>query len=1002
MSRVTRIVRQRQARAARASRGTRLGLRLLAGGAAWLALSGILLTAVTGTVAAGTVAYFTADLPSVDRLETAFGSDNAEFFQTTQIFDRTGEHLLYEVIDPRGGDRQWLSIDPAQPRHISQAVIDATVAIEDKTFWTNPGYDLEGILRALISNLRGRSIQGGSTITQQLVKNTLIPPTERTQRTVARKMREILLAQRIAQRYSKEQVLEWYLNTNFYGNLAYGIDAAALVYFGKHATDLTLAESAMLAAIPQSPLLNPIDAPQEARERQALVLDSMVRQGYVSVAEADAAKAQPLTIQTTQRRFHIRAPHFAIWVHQQLVGRFGEDVVNRSGLRVITSLDFALQHQAECVVRTQIERLSGADPAIVVPASDGSACVAAEYLPPVSASDAGSDHHVSNAAVVVIHPATGEVLALVGSPDYWNESIDGSFNVAVDGLRQPGSSFKPFTYLTGFSQGYTPATMVLDVRRSFVGADGRAYVPENYDRRFHGPVRLRVALQRSYNVPAVDLTNRVGVENVIRTAHHMGIDTLDQAAGHYGLAITLGGGEVTLLDMTYAYGVIANSGTMAGVPVPEDQRRSGYRLLDPITILRVEDRHGNVLYEPGASQTQPVLTPGLAYLMQNVMSDEQARWAAFGHPSPLELGRPAGAKTGTTDDFRDNWTVGFTPQRVAGVWVGNSDNSPMEHVTGLTGAAPIWHAVMRYAHESAGLPPDGWTKPDGIVELNVCDPSGLLPTATCPTIVREVFIAGTEPTAYDNLYQAFQVNRETGKLATVYTPPELVEERVYMVLPPEADDWVLESGLPQPPKEYDSLYGLPEQSGDVAILEPAPFAYVRGMVTIRGNAKGDGFAFFRVQGGPGLNPSQWVQIGGDRGETIDRGDLQVWDTAGLDGIWTIQLVVVKQDQSFVTSTIQVTVDNQAPTVTLLSPEPGATYSRSQDESVVLQPDVRDNLSISRVEFYVDGQLVQTMRVSPYSTRWRLGGPGTHRVWVRAVDAAGNSRQTEAVTFEVTP
>ncbi len=997
------ILRQRRERHAKAQSGSRALLRWLSAFGASLAVAFALVLGATGAAAAGAYAYFSSGLPDTGQLELAFGNENSQFFQTTQIYDRTGQHLLYEVIDPRGGDRQWLTIRQDQPRHIPLSLIDATVAIEDKTFWTNSGYDPQGILRAFVSNLRGESIQGGSSITQQLVKNTLIDPALRGERSYTRKIQEVLLAGDITQRYEKEQLLEWYLNTNFYGNLAYGIDAASLVYYGKHAYDLNLAESAMLAAIPQYPLLNPIDAPEEAKLRQRLVLEGMVREGYIGPAEAEAAFAEPLIVQSAQHRFDIQAPHFSIYVRQKLNEMFGEDLVNRSGLKVYTTLDLDLQRQVECAARTQLVRLSGADPATVVPAEGGRQCEIAALLPPMREQDVGVDHHLSNAAVVVLRPGTGEILALLGSADYWDEAIDGSFNAAVDGQRQPGSSFKPFTYLTAWAQGYTPATMLLDVRTTFFPAGGGApYVPENYDRAFHGPVRMRVALQRSYNLPAVKTMGLVGVDSVIRTAHRMGINSLDQLSNYYGLALTLGGGEVTLLDMTYAYSVIANNGLMAGTLVPPERQRPGYRILDPVTILRVEDRSGNVLYQYDQPQTQAILSPQLAYLAQHVMSDEQARWAAFGHPNPLELGRPAGAKTGTTDDFRDNWTLGFTPYLAAGVWVGNSDNAPMQNVTGLTGAAPIWQAVMQYA--SQALPPDGWAAPSGVVEVAVCDPSGLLPTPACPNVVREVFILGTEPSGFDNLFQAFRVNRETGLLATVYTPLELVDERVYMILPPEANDWIHQVGLPQPPAQYDTLYTPPEQTGNVAITFPAPFTYVRGQVLIAGNAKApeDQFSLFRVQFGPGLNPSAWVQIGGDRGEQVENGELQLWDTAGLDGLYTLQLIVLKHDQSFETATLQVTVDNQPPSAALLAPFPGESFSQSGDDSIVLQADVRDNLSLARTEFYVDGALIGASTVPPYSTRWRITSAGGHQMWVRVYDAAGNSAESPRVGITVTP
>ncbi len=1004
MPRAVDIVRNRRKRRERARTGSHRIVRWLAGGALLLTILGITLTTGAGGVLASVYADYVADLPNPDVLEAAFDSSNNEFFQTTHILDRTGQHLLYEVIDPRAGDRQWLGIE-----RIPASFIQATIVIEDKTFYENPGYDLEGILRAFISNLQGNDIQGGSTITQQLVKNVIIAPNALAELSYDRKFREVLIANEVTNRYSKDQILEWYLNTNFYGNLAYGVDAAARVYFGKTATELELAESALLAAIPQFPALNPIDAPQDALQRQVIVLQAMAREGYISASELEfALQVNVLArIHPSEERFEIRAPHFTFYVLEELTRILDPQLVFRGGLNVFTTIDLTLQHQVECVARTQIARLSGFDPELVVPAEDGSPCAAAAFLPALRASDIGVDHKLSNASVVVLRPETGEVLAMLGSVDYWNDAIDGRFNVAVDGMRQPGSSFKPFTYLTAFSQGFTPATMVLDVRTGFENDNGTLYAPENYDRQFHGPVSLRIALARSYNVPAVQVLSWVGVDSVIRTAHRMGINSLDRKSDFYGLALTLGGGEVVLLDMTYAFGVMSNNGIMAGQPAPAAGLRTGFRELDPVKILRIDDANGRTLERCGPDgesrcefarpDTQAVLSPELAYLITDVLSDEEARIGAFGSPNPLELGRPAAAKTGTTNDFLDNWTLGYTPQLVTGVWVGNSDSSPMENVTGLTGAAPIWHAVMKYA--TRDLPPGRWEQPAGIVNMRVCYPSGQVPTEHCPSRVDEVFVAGTEPVAFDNFWQLFQINRETGRLATVFTPPELVDERVFQILPPEAADWVRDAGIPQPPTEYDTLFVPPEQVGDAYLTAPLPFTYVRGQVPIAGTARGEDFQSFQLQIGSGLNPTEWTQLGDNREETIEDDILFLWDTAELGGLFSLKLLVVREEQEFDEVTVQVTVDNTPPEVSLQAPLSGEGFD-IDDESIVIQPNARDNLSLAYVEIYVDNVLEKTSTVAPFTTRWQISGLGIHQIFVRAFDAAGNQAESETVTVVV--
>lgn len=981
------IVLKRRRRHEQARSGARRLVRWLAG--AVLIFAG--LNVLTGLLGLGTVisayAYYSEQLPEPGLVRV--GTDQ---FQTTRLYDRTGQHLLYEVIDPLGGDRTWVNLS-----NIPQDLRSATVAIEDKSFYQNPGYDAAGIARALWNNLLGRPVQGGSSITQQLVKNVLIDPSERTQITFDRKLKELVLASRISAKYSKDQILEWYLNTNFYGNLAYGAEAAARVYFGKPVGELTLGESAMLAAIPQSPSLNPIDNFPQAKERQKVVLDAMVAQGMISRQDADVALAAPLDIQAPEQRFNLLAPHFAIAARKQLEDMLGPDLVYRGGLVVYTTLDYPLFLQSECAARSYVARLSGQPPDTVIPASDGSACTAASYLHPIPSDEQDKDHHVDNASVVVMDEQTGEVLSIVGSLDYYNAAIDGNYNVAF-AERQPGSAFKPFTYLTAFEQGYTPATMTLDVRTAFDIGSNQPYVPENFDRQFHGPQSIRSALANSYNVPAVEVLNWLGVDNVIRTAHTMGINTLDKGLNQYGLSLTLGGGEVTLYDMTYAYSVFGDMGVMHGRPTPEDRRRPGFRTLDPTLILRVEDNEGNILWEYGKANTfssSSVVDPSLAYLVNDVLSDDVARRPSVGTDSTLVIDRPAAVKTGTTNDFHDNWTVGYTPQLVAGVWVGNTDNTAMIDMPAILGAAPIWQAVMQYAHRD--LPLLTWQRPSDIVEMTVCQISGLLPTPFCQTR-QELFKRGTEPTTPDNVYQQYAVNKETGLLATVYTPPDKIEQRVYKMLPPEAADWVRDAGWPQPPAAYDTL-NAPNTSGDVAITDPKPFSYIRGALAIQGTARDASFQRYRLDYGQGLNPDHWQQIDTDHFSSVAGGQLAIWDTTTLDGLYSLRLTVVRADNSLQQTVIQITVDNTPPNIQLLQPNDGKTF-RMADEYVTIQPNITDNISMSKVEFYVDSKLMATATISPYNERWIITGPGPHTIQIRAYDTAGNVATGPIVNINV--
>lgn len=898
-------------------------------------IGAVILSGVVGAIGSVYAVYesFAQQLPDPTAIET-----EQEDFETTKIYDRTGQVLLHEIFDPYKGDRSYVQLN-----EIPEFCRESTIILEDKSFYTNPGFDPEGIARAFWQNLQGGRVQGGSSITQQLIKNILIEEEERTQLSYTRKVKEIILAIEITRRFEKEQILEWYFNTNSYFNLAYGIDAAARVYFDKPVSALNEAECAMLAPIPQYPYLNPIDSPEEAKERQWITLKRMVEEGAISQAEAEQIFAEEIKPRRIQERYDIVAPHFAMHVRKELERRYDPQLIYQGGLKVYTSLDLDLHQKAQEIARQHVQELQE------------------------------GDHNASNACVVSIRPKTGEILALVGSLDYWDEENDGNVNVCTaDPGRQPGSSFKPFSYLTLFSQGvYNAATMVMDVRQSFPDDPNPPYVPENYDRTYHGPVRLRNALANSYNIPAVWVLHKAGVKNVIATAHRMGITTLNE--DYYGLALTLGGGEVKPIDMAYAYSVLANLGTMSGQPVPPTERRPGRRTLDPVAILRIEDKAGNIIYEYKEPETEQIIDPALSYLVVDILSDNNARAPAFGYNSALKRDfedRPIAAKTGTTNNFRDNWTVGFTPQLVTAVWVGNNDNEPMEDVTGLSGAAPIWHDVMLYYHQDK--PVETWLRPPGLVDVAVDAVSGLLPGEHTPGTVTEMFLEGTAPTQKDNVHQLFRINKENGKLATVYTPPELVEERVYEVYPPVANDWLQENDIPQPPTEYDDSTGPAVNLGPVAIINPRPYEYVKGQVVITGNAHLDGFQLYRMEYGRGLNPTEWRQLGGDHHEPVQGSPLEVWDTtAEEEGLYTLQLTVVRGDQSLGRKAIQVTVDNTPPEVELINPDPEKLYVMEDDEWINFQVNAVDNFSMNRVEYFMDNRKIGQSTVAPYTLRWNI-------------------------------
>lgn len=987
----------------------------------------VMVGSAVGAVA-GVYTFFARDLPDASAIET----EQVEF-ETVRIYDRTGQYLLYESYDPRPfrGDRTYLPLE-----EMSSWVISATVGLEDRSFWENPGVNPVGLGRAFVSNLRGNQVQGGSSITQQLIKNIIIDPEERYERSYTRKAKEVILAMEITRRYAKEQILEWYLNYNFYGNFAYGIEAASRVYFDKPASQLSMEEAVMLATIPQYPALNPVDNPQDAYRRQRKALDALATEaGYLSQDEANAAKKffddnvlkrlgdaglinqfdrenaatnkaasdrvlnalveygwiDQLTAdeaktyggsrwlflreRATERFENLNAPHFALYVLDELQQRFNtvDDpyYIWRNGLQVYTTLDHDLQKAAECASRVRMAALNGTPPS--------------DYVPPEGAPPDGCDafkgmdmqpnladveHNARNAAVVAIRPPTGEILAMVGSINYNDEEIDGEVNMAT-AARQPGSSFKPFTYLESFLQSYTPATRIMDVRTVFPNPPEPPYVPENYDRKYHGPQLARYALARSYNIPAVWLMNQVGVKNVIDLAHKLGINTLNQE--YYGLSLTLGGGEVSLLDMVFANSVFANGGVMAGQPVPEDRQRLGYRKQDPVSILQVRDKNGQIIYQYEQPETERLVDEQQVYLLTDILSDYDARKAGFGDWSRfLELpDRKIAAKTGSTNEWKDGWTIGYAPQLAVGVWVGNADNDAMKEVTGSRGAAPIFRAIMEYALTQRGEPVLEFRRPPGIVQRSVCWESGLLPTPDCGRVVSEIFIEGTEPTRFDTVWRAFEINRENGRLATAYTPPELRERRVYQIYPPEAADWVREQGIPQPPTEYDTTVGANTVDFEAAIISPTPFSYIKGPVEIRGNARLDNFASYRVEFGEGISPAGWAQIGPTHGEQVGEGSLEIWDTTPYNGLYSLRVVVTRNDGSTKEGVIQITADNQVPTVRIEAPADGQRFVTEDNEWISITANATDDWAMDRVDFYLDGRKIGSSTVAPYSRRWDL-------------------------------
>lgn len=903
------------------------------------------------------------DMAALERME------GVEDFQSTRIYDRDG-NPLYEVFEE--GRRTEVPLGA-----IPQAVQNATVATEDDTFYDNPGFDPPSIARAAWDWVRTGEIQsGGSTITQQLIRQIVFTYEERNEQTLRRKLKEAALAWVMTQRYSKEAILEIYLNEVYYGNLAYGIEGAANVYFDKPASELTIAESAFLAGLVQSPATyDPYVNFEAAKSRQRQVLDLMVAHGLLPTAsDADAAFAEPpLSVDDlASPDVSLVAPHFTVAVRHELEQLPGVDpeAVARGGLRIYTSLSQPLQRLAEEIVRAQVAEI-------------------------------GKEANLHNAALVAINPNTGEVLAMVGSLDYYDESIDGNVNVILS-PQQPGSAMKPLTYAAAFERGWTAADILWDVPLAYSDGVGGQYNPVNYDRRFHGPVRLRDALANSYNLPAVELLEQIGVPALLEISHRFGIASLGDDASRYGLALTLGGGDLMPIELASAYAVFANGG----------------HRITPHLVTRVVDSTGEPIYEAPGAPGEEVLNPRIAFLISDILSDNAARTPMMGAESPLLLSFPAAAKTGTTNDYRDNWTVGYTPHLVVGVWAGNTDNSQMaEGTSGLTGAAPIWHEFMEAVYadpelvkliDLPGLPPlrTDFMPPAGMEQRQVCVLSSLrdpIPTTGgCPRYRAEWFavlspeqIAQTPsvgPTLTWTPRPTVEGQPAPGSLLPVsvlvepgiwslgvlpvneerlntlrplldtmiasrppnspaLAPPRYCEVpqeyadipeisyQLFIAAPPDPADairarnWALEYGVPIVPGIRCSieiiqaqLTPAPAFPGDVpagtaySISSPAPGQGVYGDVAIWGTVLFDPLLvqYYKIEISGGQFGGEWLTVGDIHSTMVNNGQLEILHALALaPGNYILRLVLVKMDGNYVQPTydVPITVLTEPPTAT---------------------------------------------------------------------------------------
>jgi 1A family penicillin-binding protein len=849
---------------------------------------------------------------------------SASDFETARIFDREGQ-LLYSLADPNMGNRTYVTLD-----NIALDLQNATIATEDARFYENPGFDVIGIGRAIVQAAQEREIvSGASTITQQLVRAVLLEEDERTQRTFNRKVREIILAAEVGRLYSKEEILELYLNEIYYGNLAYGIEAASQTYFNKSARDLNLAEASLLAGLPQAPALwDPYTAPDKALGRQTEVLNLMVASGYITLAEARAAQNEASLFVYEMRKapVTIRHPHFSLTVLQQAETLLGAQAIYRGGLNIYTTLDPNAQRLAEQAIAEQRGQINAAG--------------------------------ANNAALISIHPQTAEILALVGSVDFNNEAISGQVNMAL-APRQPGSALKPIVYLTAFEQGWTPATLIWDVPTAFPDGANPPYEPKNFDDRFRGPLTMRYALGNSYNIPAVKALEYVGVCPFIARAQQVGITSLQdtgcQELGQprqYGLALALGGGEISPLEMATAYAMLANQG----------------RYQEPFTISRIEDNAGNVRYEHEAAAPRQVARAEHAYLLSDILSDNNARTAAFGATNNLTIpGHRVAVKTGTSGttrfDVRDGWTIGYTPQIVTAVWIGNTNNQPIgEGQSGYRVASPIWNRYMtQYLSGQAAL---DFVRPPGVIDAEICLDSGVSSGPNCPDRRRvERFAGDQQPLPHEDHFLVSEaVDLWTNLLANEHCDEAVFEanfvnllvsgrENVQVREQRDASAWVENTnegrawaernniGLPlqlPPEQECDANTPRPE----VVIAQPRQGDEVSDIVEVRGTARGPNFAGYVVEWGISADPGGWGNVRERQPNQVEDGLLAQWDVSTIDafGPLTLRVIIIGPDNPYTPEEDPVMQEARV-TLILLEPTPTPTPTATETPTPTETPTV---------------------------------------------------------------
>lgn len=899
-------------------------------------------------------ASVTRNLPSPQMLTVFLDKKNGSLLMPTTIYDREGKTIIYQYHSSHF-QRRFLAIDPNNEEFFSPFLVQYMVAEYEPDFWVGNGYADNWL-----------SVKGPQTIAERLVERLLL---WQEPEGLQKNLRMKILAAQITKRFGRVQVLEWFLNSLSYGPATIGADSAAYAYFGKPASQLTRAEAALLVSVSRSPALNPKDAPEAALENQSTLLQKMLRTGQISPEDYDQASKETILFSFSNQPVSI-APAFSRLVINALYQTLDYDRVELGGIRVVSTLDLRIQSQVACTLTQQLYRLKGSQETLEV-------CLAAKYLPPLPSTDIRSNSIQTSS--VVMDPQTGEILALVGD---WDGNLENSLLIP----HQAGSILTPLVAVNAFARGFTPASLVWDIPSQEISkseVDSSDLSTGDY----HGPMRLRTALANDYLTPIQALMDQLGNQTIWQSASPFGISF----SGSQSPATDplLAGNSANVIEVGELFSTIATLGTRYGT------KNESTQLIEPTLFTSITTVDEQSLFQNEGVSSQLIVSPQLAFLVHDVLQDEYSRRESLGFPNLLEIGRPAGAKYGVIQTGDEVWAAGYTPQYVTVVWFGQETN-PIDNLNPQI-AGGVWYALMQELHQN--LPAENWEKPAGITEIEVCSLSGLLPTRPCPETVMEKFIDGTQPVNADNLFRSYKINRETGLLATVFTPPELVEEKTYLNIPREAQNWAKSAGIDLPPVNYDSIQS-PNPSPNVNIVSPAIYQFIRSTVEVTGTAGGVDFGSYRLQVGAGLNPQSWFDLIDAQTSPVRNDELAQWDTSTYpDGLYALRLQVIRDDQQIETHTIQVTIDNTAPIVELVYPKAQDILEGNPNGIVTFHANVSDGAGIERVEWWLNDRLLGVTGQFPYSFPARIN-PGTYTLVVKAFDLAGNQTSTEPLEFEL--